>query len=135
MEGSEEAPEGAEGSPEEGKEPDLEDMKAPEGGEEPEEVKTSASILNPVSFNKTNIFKWFKDNTYYLEASHDPADRVAAFKRSVETEKLPLGIFYINPDKAVFDETLPAYEEDKRPLYKREVDKAELLSLLKTRTV
>ena len=93
-------------------------------------------IFQPcVSFNKTNIFKWFKDNTYYLEASHDPADRVAAFKRSVETEKLPLGIFYINPDKAVFDETLPAYEEDKRPLYKREVDKAELLSLLKTRTV
>ena len=79
-------------------------------------------IFQPcVSFNKTNIFKWFKDNTYYLEASHDPADRVAAFKRSVETEKLPLGIFYLNENKPVFEEQIPAYGKDPTPLWKREV--------------
>lgn len=55
-----------------------------------------------VSFNKLNTFKWFKDNTYYLDASHDKCDRVEAFRRAIEIEKLPLGVFYENSDKKIF---------------------------------
>ena len=33
-------------------------------------------IFQPcVTYNKLNTFQWFKDNTYYLESSHDPLDR------------------------------------------------------------
>lgn len=58
-----------------------------------------------VTFNKINTFKWFKENTYYLEETYNPHDRFAAFEKAVETEKLPLGIFYINENKTVFEET------------------------------
>jgi 2-oxoglutarate/2-oxoacid ferredoxin oxidoreductase subunit beta len=88
-------------------------------------------IFQPcVSFNKVNTFQWFKEHTYYLEDSYDPKDRVNAFKRAIEKEKLPLGIFYVNKDKPVFEEQLPAYQEDKEPLYKREPDKKKLLELM-----
>ena len=51
-------------------------------------------VLQPcVTFNKLNTYKWFKENTYYLEDSYSASDRQSAFARSLETEKLPLGIF------------------------------------------
>lgn len=62
-----------------------------------------------VTFNKTNTFKWFQENTYYLEEFYNPNDRVKAFERAIEkvgeNKKLPLGIFYINENKTVFEET------------------------------
>lgn len=63
-----------------------------------------------VTFNKINTFKWFTDNTYYLEESYDPHDRLKAFEKALEQEKLPLGIFYINENKTAFEET-PANKE------------------------
>src|SRR5512136_2083674 len=55
-------------------------------------------ILQPcVTYNKVNTYQWFKENTYYLDASYDPHDRMEAFRRASEVEKLPLGIFYLNP--------------------------------------
>lgn len=63
-------------------------------------------IFQPcVTFNKINTFKWFKENTYYLDENHDCTNRVKAFEKSLETEKLPLGIFYINENKTIFEET------------------------------
>jgi len=79
-------------------------------------------ILQPcVTYNKVNTYQWFKENTYYLEASHDPYDRMEAFRRASEVEKLPLGIFYLNP-KSTFEEKLSVYQERKDPLYKRSPD-------------
>ncbi|MBI5680368.1 MAG: 2-oxoacid ferredoxin oxidoreductase [Methanobacterium sp.] len=83
-----------------------------------------------VAFNKINTYQWFKDNTYPLEESHDPYDKHEAFKRAAETEKYPLGIFYINPDKPTFEETLTVYSDDKSPLYEREVDMQKLKDLI-----
>ena len=74
-----------------------------------------------VTYNKMNTYTWFKENTYYLEASHDPHDRMEAFRRASEVEKLPLGIFYLNP-KSTFEEKLSVYQESKDPLYKRSPD-------------
>jgi 2-oxoglutarate ferredoxin oxidoreductase subunit beta len=71
------------------------------------------------SFNKINTFEWFKKNTYYLEDAHDPYDRIEAFRRSIETEKLPLGIFYIN-NRNSFEENIEPYKENKEPLCHRE---------------
>jgi len=88
-------------------------------------------IFQPcVTFNKFNTYKWFKENTYYLEDSYDPTDRKAAFAQALESEKLPLGIFYRNDNRAAFEETLPAYRGDKTPLFQRPVNFNQLKQLL-----
>ena len=88
-------------------------------------------IFQPcVTFNKFNTYKWFKENTYYLEDSYDPTDRKAAFSRALESQKLPLGIFYRNDNRAAFEETLPVYRGDKTPLFQRPVNFNQLTQLL-----
>jgi 2-oxoglutarate ferredoxin oxidoreductase subunit beta len=88
-------------------------------------------IFQPcVTFNKINTWQWFKEHTYYLEDSHDPRDRSAAFKRALETDKLPLGIFYINPNKNVFEDNVGIYQQDNRPLFEREPDMNRLRMLI-----
>jgi len=88
-------------------------------------------IFQPcVTFNKVNTYKWFKEHTFYLEDAHDPHDRMAAFRRAMEHEKLPLGIFYISPAKGTFEENTAVYEQDQRPLYKREVDFKKLQEII-----
>ncbi len=88
-------------------------------------------IFQPcVSFNKINTHQWFKDNTYYLDDSHKLGDRTAAFEKAIEKEKLPLGIFYINPDKTAFEENIGTYRDNKHPLYDRKVDMKKLRSLI-----
>jgi 2-oxoglutarate ferredoxin oxidoreductase subunit beta len=88
-------------------------------------------IFQPcVTFNKLNTWQWFKEHTYYLEDSHDQHDRIAAFKRAVEGDKLPLGIFYINPNKSTFEDNVGIYRQDSRPLFEREPDFARLQTLI-----
>ncbi len=88
-------------------------------------------IFQPcITFNKINTYQWFKDNTYYLEDSHDPYDINKAFQRSKETDKFPLGIFYINPHKKSFEDNLTVYARDKSPLYQRKLDIQKLEALI-----
>jgi 2-oxoglutarate ferredoxin oxidoreductase subunit beta len=78
-------------------------------------------LLHPcVSFNKVNTYKWYKENTYYLEDDYDPNDQEKAFKISQEMDKLALGIIYKNNDKAPFEESLPPYQENKTPLFRKD---------------
>jgi 2-oxoglutarate ferredoxin oxidoreductase subunit beta len=87
-------------------------------------------ILQPcVTYNKVNTFQWFKENTYYLE-SHDEQDRNTAFSKATEEGKLPLGVFYINPNKDPFEDNISLYKKDKRPLYQRDVDLKKLGNLI-----
>lgn len=91
-------------------------------------------IFQPcVTFNKVNTYQWFKNNTYYLDETHDPLNREQAFKRSIETGKYPLGIFYINPNKKTFEESLSAYKTEKTPLYQREFDVDKLKKLIESK--
>lgn len=80
-----------------------------------------------VTFNKLNTYQWFREHTYYLEDSYQPFDRAAAFKRAIETDKLPMGIFYMNPGRKTFEENLAAYHQDREPVWKREPDRREKL--------
>lgn len=78
-------------------------------------------IFQPcVVFNKVNTYPWFKEHTYYLEDTHDSSDRAAAFARAIETDKLPLGIFYKNPNKKIFETELRRGEAT--PLYEHKLD-------------
>ncbi len=80
-------------------------------------------IFQPcVTCNRLNTYQWFRKNTYYLDDGYDPTDRVAAFRKSIETEPFPLGIIYVNPDKSTFEENLGVYDKDSRPLYMRSAD-------------
>lgn len=87
-----------------------------------------------VTFNKLNTYQWFKDNTYYLEDSFDCHDRNLAFNKATETDKLPLGVFYINPERTPFEENIGIYEQDNTPLFERDVDYIKLESLISTFT-
>ena len=88
-------------------------------------------IFHPcVSFNKINTFKWFKDNTYYVDESYDNTDKMAALEKAFETDKFPLGIIYKNGKNKTFSENLKVYKNDKRPLYQREVNPEEVEKLL-----
>ncbi|HDZ26462.1 hypothetical protein LCGC14_1438570 [marine sediment metagenome] len=86
-------------------------------------------IFQPcVTFNKVNTHKWFKENTYYLDKSYDPLNRVAAFQKAVEREKLPLGIFYRNDKKSTFEENVGVYRQNKEPLALRKLERKNKLS-------
>lgn len=90
-------------------------------------------IFQPcVTFNKVNTFKWFKENTYDLE-NHDPSDRSKALARALETEKLPLGIFYINKNKKSFERQLTVHQKGKTPFIFRELKQEALQELLKSK--
>ena len=91
-------------------------------------------IFQPcVTFNKVNTFQWFRENTYYLEDSHDSSNISEAFKRAMETDKYPLGIFYVNKDKKTFEENLAVYTKNKSPVYKRKVDLNKLETLINSK--
>ncbi|MHC4069792.1 MAG: thiamine pyrophosphate-dependent enzyme [Planctomycetota bacterium] len=88
-------------------------------------------IFQPcVTFNKLNTYQWFKENTYYLEDSYEPNDREKAFRRAIEEDKFPLGVFYVKTKKATFEESTGLYKEDKRPLHEREFHIKQLHSLI-----
>jgi 2-oxoglutarate ferredoxin oxidoreductase subunit beta len=92
-------------------------------------------VLQPcVTFNKLNTYQWFKEHSYYLDESHDPTDRTAAFARALEEEddKLPLGIFY-QTEKPTFVENQPVYKEDDTPLYQRDAKLDKLKELLESK--
>lgn len=85
-------------------------------------------IFQPcVSFNKINTYKWFKENTYYIDDSHDTSCRIKAFGKAIETDKFPLGIFYINENKTVFEETPPNFEIAKFSFFERRKGRKEKL--------
>ena len=58
-------------------------------------------VFSPcVTFNKQNTYDWFRKRVYKLEeAGHDPADSRAAMDKALEWgERIPIGLFYRNPD-------------------------------------
>ncbi|MFX1298627.1 MAG: thiamine pyrophosphate-dependent enzyme [Promethearchaeota archaeon] len=83
-----------------------------------------------VSFNRVNTFQWYKENSYYIDESHDPYDQAKAMTLALNSQKFPLGIIYINPTRRSYEENVKIYEEDKRPLYKRDLDKHKFTQLL-----
>ncbi|MBD3415251.1 MAG: 2-oxoacid ferredoxin oxidoreductase [Candidatus Aminicenantes bacterium] len=88
-------------------------------------------IFQPcVSFNKVNTFKWFKDNTAYLDDTYDPYDRRAAFEKSLETHPFALGVIYVGPPKNTYEQNIGLYDKDKNPLVFREQKRSQKLQQL-----
>ncbi|MFX1391605.1 MAG: thiamine pyrophosphate-dependent enzyme, partial [Promethearchaeota archaeon] len=85
-----------------------------------------------VSFNRVNTFQWYKENSYYVDESHDPYNKEKAMKLALDDQKFPLGILYINPYRKPYEENVRIYTTDKRPLYQRDLDHTKFNELLDT---
>lgn len=81
-------------------------------------------IFQPcVVFNKTNTYKWFKESTYMLDATHDNSNISAAMDKAFEEMPMPLGILYKN-ESVTFEERIRKGETT--PLYASEHDLKEI---------
>ena len=84
-----------------------------------------------LSFNKLNTHMWFKEHTYKLEDTHDPHNRQEAFRRALEEDRLPLGVFYVNDGRTGFEDNLAPYRKgDRTPLHKRTIEPEKLQALI-----
>jgi len=74
-----------------------------------------------VTYNKLNTYQWFKENTYYLDSSHDPHESDGGLQKGVGSGKVTP--WHLPPQpKPTFEEKLSLYQESKNPLYKRSPD-------------
>ncbi|MCS7299213.1 MAG: thiamine pyrophosphate-dependent enzyme [Spirochaetia bacterium] len=85
-----------------------------------------------VTYNKKNTYQWFKERIYKLEdVGHNPYDISQAMQRASEWEdKIPIGIFYINPDKPSHDQIDPVIRDGgvvNKPIELTEEQKKEIL--------
>lgn len=76
-----------------------------------------------VTFNRVNTFQWYKENSYYVDKSHNIYDQAEAIKLALDSQKFPLGILYINPNRRPYEENIRIYDQDQRPLYQRDLDR------------
>ncbi len=88
-------------------------------------------ILQPcVSFNHVNSYEFYQKRVYRIEDEKDynPADRVAAFRKSLEWgDRIPIGVLYKN-ERPLAQEHLPAFQGE--PLVKRLLDPRQIEKLL-----
>ena len=84
-------------------------------------------IFQPcVTFNKTNTYHWFKENTYLLDAAYDTGNIGAAVQKAFETMPMPLGVFYQNSG-STFEQRVR--RGDTGPLYALTHDIAQIQEL------
>jgi len=76
-----------------------------------------------VSYDPIHTFEWYKERVYDLKVSgHDAKDQMAAIQRSKEWgEKIPIGIFYQNPERLSYEAQSPVLK-DALALAKRRPD-------------
>jgi 2-oxoglutarate ferredoxin oxidoreductase subunit beta len=85
-----------------------------------------------VTFNRVNTFQWYKENSYYVDNFHNVYDQAEAMKLALDSQKFPLGILYINPNRRPYEENIRIYEQDQRPLYQRDLDRNKFNQLLES---
>jgi len=90
-------------------------------------------VLDPcVTFNKVNTHKWYKEHTYYLDETYDATKKESAWIKSLEEDKIPLGIIYQTQSEKTLEEYFEAYWHDSRPLYQRDTDANKLQKLFQS---
>ncbi|HWQ26281.1 MAG TPA: thiamine pyrophosphate-dependent enzyme [Chlorobaculum sp.] len=70
-----------------------------------------------VVFNRLNTYQWFKENTCPMPDGHDHTDRMAAMKLATAPGKFPLGVFYRNEKRELYEDLAGISE---KPLYQQE---------------
>jgi len=85
-----------------------------------------------VTFNRVNTFQWYKENSYYIDDAHDPYNQVKAIELALDSSRLALGVLYKNLNRRPYSENIRIYNDDKRPLYQRDLDKKKFNNLLES---
>jgi len=85
-----------------------------------------------VTFNRVNTFRWYKENSYYINDAHDPYDQVKAIELALDTSRLALGVLYKNANRRPYNENVRIYNEDKSPLYQRDLNKEKFKKLFES---
>ena len=87
-------------------------------------------ILQPcITFNKVNLYEWYRQRVYHIDSGYNPEDRTAAFSKALEWgEKIPIGVIYRN-NRPTFEETLPIIAET--PLVKQGFNRSKISDTLK----
>jgi 2-oxoglutarate ferredoxin oxidoreductase subunit beta len=85
-----------------------------------------------VTFNKINTFQWYKANSYYVDNGHNPINQEDAMKLALSTKKFALGVLYVNLNKKTYEENVRIYDNDKSPLYQRDLNQKKFNELLDT---
>jgi len=81
-----------------------------------------------ISFNQINTYGYFQEKTYDMQKEgHDASNYDEAIKKSLETKRLPIGLFY--------QETKPTYEErllqeKGKPLVEENISKIDIEPIL-----
>jgi len=70
-----------------------------------------------VVFNRLNTYQWFKESTCSMPPDHDPTDRMAAMRLATAQGKFPLGVFYRNESRKIYEDLAGISE---KPLYQQE---------------
>ena len=79
-------------------------------------------IFQPcVTFNKINTYAYFKEHAYKLEdeEGYDTSNLLAAFAKTQETERLPIGVFY-QEERPTYEDMIFALKD--KPLVKQSLD-------------
>jgi len=84
-----------------------------------------------VTYDRVHTFEWYKERVYDLdESGHDTRDLTAAIQRSKEWgEKIPIGIFYQNPEKLSYEAQSPVLKAGP-PLIRRRLDPSRVEKLI-----
>ncbi len=86
-------------------------------------------ILQPcVTYNKVQTFDYYREKTYLLGKKHDSGNWKKALEKALETERLPLGIFY-QTESPVYEEADPG--RAKVPAVDLPLGKIDISSLMK----
>ncbi len=80
-----------------------------------------------IVFNKQNTYQWFKENTYYLDETHEKGNRSKALDIAFNMEKMALGVIYQAAEKPSYETLVRAGAE---PLYKTPLDTGALSQLI-----
>lgn len=78
-------------------------------------------IMQPcVSFNKTLSWQWLMQSAKWLDDTRDASDLGEAMRLTLESDPLPLGIFYKTEPRQTFEEAQAPYlAGDDTPLWRR----------------
>ncbi|MFD0711352.1 2-oxoacid:ferredoxin oxidoreductase subunit beta [Paenibacillus sp. GCM10027626] len=72
------------------------------------------NVFSPcVTFNKVNTYDWFKENIVNLDQfpDYDPANRMAAMNKIMETNGLLTGLIYQNSERKCYEDMIKGFQE------------------------
>jgi len=83
-------------------------------------------VLQPCpTFNKVNTYQWFQQKVYDLDKEgYQPYDQRLAWEKAMETEKIPVGLFYHDPSLLAYHKHLSQLE--KQSLLEQRAEKISL---------